>query len=159
MYQPLVWNGSGCNALRYFTRKINTHKVPVDESWHVNRSPLKAIYPISDPHGSDRLCRTNQDEIHMVFRINKVFFFKETAWSELHRNEVLLQKMTTIQHSLFKGSVWTRLYQWDDVDTSLYIVAYVFGILPACMNAASLVSFDTEIPLKACCFWMCYWYA
>lgn len=87
------------------------------------------------------------------------FFFKETAWSELHRNEVLLQKMTTIQHSLFKGSVWTRLYQWDDVDTSLYIVAYVFGILPACMNAASLVSFDTEIPLKACCFWMCYWYA
>lgn len=133
--------------MRHFSCKINTHPTSADGSSYVEHGLSKVICTVQGPHEPDGRSRTNQDGIHLNVEITTAPF-STVVRNRRSRNDRRSQEMAICLQRLFKEAVRTHLYPRTVVDISLYVVADDGGVLPACINAATLALIDAGIPMK-----------
>lgn len=74
--------------------------------------------------------------------------FSTTERKRRARNDRRIQEMCICLRRLFKEAVLSHLYPRTVIDINLYVVAEDGGMLPACINAATLALIDAGISMK-----------
>lgn len=142
----MIKDGRRWNELRYFNCKINTHPTSADGSSYVEQGLTKVLCTVQGPHEPDGRSRTNTEGVYLNVEIT-IAPFSTAQRKRRPRNSRVSQEMAICLQRLFKEAVLTHLYPRTVVDISLYVVAEDGGMLPACINAATLALVDAGIPM------------
>lgn len=141
-------DGRRWNELRRFSCKINTHPTSADGSSYVEQGLTQVVCTVSGPHEPDGRSHSSPEGAHLNIELTISPFSTTERKRAPSRNDRRVQELCIALRRLFSSAVQVALYPRTVIDISLYIIAQDGGMLPACINAATLALIDAGISMQ-----------
>ncbi|CAN6675176.1 exosome complex component Ski6p [Trichomonascus vanleenenianus] len=147
IYSPegLRIDGRRWNELRHFNCRVNTHP-SADGSSYVEQGLSKVVCIVKGPHEPDSRANTNPEALSVAVSLS-VSPFSTTDRKKRLRNDRRVQEMAAMLQRTFSEAVLGHLHPRTQLTISLHVLAQDGGLLPACINAATLAVMDAGVPL------------
>ncbi|ODQ66741.1 ribosomal protein S5 domain 2-like protein [Nadsonia fulvescens var. elongata DSM 6958] len=148
IYSPegLRADGRRWNELRQFKCQINTHANSSDGSSYVEQGYSKVVCIVNGPKEPDGRSHTFLDKACISVEVNIASFSTVDRKKVVRNNKRVQELNTTIQRTL-EEAVLSHLYPRTQIDISIQVLQQDGGLLPTCVNAATLALIDAGIPM------------